>query len=212
MGRETLGALHPSRQHQRTSSEREESREQHSHPQPEQGVPVCSGEPDGGEPRRKNAFLGLAGGSEPMDNTKEPAGHLSAIIAIGLLLIGLIVFGVAQQKAWSHQAELTKRFEACMESAPFKQALKVPRPEAVLTDEQLQYHFDAFDQLLKETGLPPIWNGQTLVPWKDYHKNSIEFASQCHSQLGIDQPQQQLKGTYAKPVWDPHSSIWREAD
>ena len=147
-----------------------------------------------------------------MDNTREPAGHLSAIIGIGLLLIGLVVFGVVQQKAWSHQAELTKRFEACMESAPFKQALKVPRPEAVLTDEQLQAHFDAFDQLLKETGLPPIWNGKTLVPWKDYHKNSIEFASQCHGQLGIDQPQRQLKGTYAKPVWDPNSSIWLQAD
>ena len=87
-----------------------------------------------------------------MDNTREQAGHLSAIIAIGLLLVGLVVFGVVQQKAWSHQAELTKRFEACMESAPFKQALKVPRPEAVLTDEQLQSHFDAFDQMLKETG------------------------------------------------------------
>ena len=147
-----------------------------------------------------------------MDNTKEPAGHLSAIIAIGLLLIGLVVFGVVQQKAWSHQAELTQRFEACMESAPFKQALKVPRPEAVLTDEELQSHFDGFDQMLKETGLPPIWNGQTLVAWKEYHKNSIEFASQCHSQLGIDQPQQQLKGTYAKPVWDPNSPIWRQAD
>ena len=58
-----------------------------------------------------------------MDNTREPAGHLSAIIAIGLLLIGLVVFGVAQQKAWSHQAELTKNFEACMESAPFKLSL-----------------------------------------------------------------------------------------
>ena len=85
-----------------------------------------------------------------MDNTREPAGHLSAIIAIGLLLIALVVFGVAQQKAWSHQEELTKRFEACMESATFKQALKAPRPEAVLTDEQLQNHFDAFDQLLKD--------------------------------------------------------------
>ena len=99
-----------------------------------------------------------------------------------------------------------------MESAPFKQSLKVPRPEAVLTDEQLQNHFDAFDQMLKETGLPPIWNGKTLVPWKEFHKNSIEFASQCHGQLGIDQPQQQLKGTYAKPVWDPNSPIWRQAD
>ena len=87
----------------------------------------------------------------------------------------------------------------------FKQSLRVPRPEAVLTDEQLQNHFDAFDQLLKETGLPPIWNGKTLVAWKEYHKNSIEFASQCHGQLGVDQPQRQLKGTYAKPVWDPNS-------
>ena len=147
-----------------------------------------------------------------MDNTREPAGHLSAIIVIGLLLIGLVVFGVVQQKAWSHQAELTKSFEACMESAPFKQSLRVPRPEVVLKDEQLQNHFDAFDQMLKETGLPPVWNGKTLVPWKDYHKNSIEFARQCHGQLGIDQPQQQLKGTYAKPVWDPNSPIWRQVD
>ena len=135
-----------------------------------------------------------------MDNTRGPAGHLSTIIGIGLLLIGLFVFGVAQQKAWSNQAELTNNFEACMESAPFKQSLRVPRPEAVLTDEQMQNHFDAFDQLLKETGLPPIWNGKTLVAWKEFHEKSIEFASQCHGQLGIDQPQRQLKGTYAKPV------------
>ena len=112
-----------------------------------------------------------------MDNTREPVGHLSAIIAIGLLLVGLVVFGVVQQKAWSHQAELTQSFEACMESAPFKQCLRVPRPEAVLTYEQLQNHFDAFDQLLKETTLPPIWNSKTLVLWKKYHRNSIEFAS-----------------------------------
>ena len=55
-----------------------------------------------------------------MDKIKEPVGHLSAIIGIGLLLIGLVVFGIVQQKAWSHQAELTSSFEACMESAPFK--------------------------------------------------------------------------------------------
>ena len=85
-------------------------------------------------------------------------------------------------------------------------------PEAVLTDEQLQNHFDAFDQMLKETGLPPIWNGKTLVAWKEFHKNSIEFASKCHGQLGIDQPQRQLRGTYSKPVWDPNSPIWRQAD
>ena len=110
-----------------------------------------------------------------MDKTREPVGHLSAIIGIGLLLIGLVVFGVVQQKAWIHQAELTKRFEACMESAPFKQSLKVPRPEAVLTDEQLQAHFDAFDQLLKETGLPPIWNGKPWCPGRTTTKTRLNL-------------------------------------
>ena len=147
-----------------------------------------------------------------MDKSKGPSGHLSAIVGIGLLLIGLVAFGVVEQKAWSHQAELTQSFEACMESAPFKTSPKVRRPEAVLTEEQLQNHFDAFDQMLKETGLPPIWDGQALVPWTEYHKHSIEFASQCHGQLGIDQPQRQLKGTYSKPVWDPNSRIWQQTD
>ena len=147
-----------------------------------------------------------------MDNSNEPVGHLSVIIGIGLLLFGFVVFGVVQQKAWSHQAELTQKFEACMERAPFKKSLRAPRPEAVFTDEQLHNHFEAFDQMLKETGLPPIWNGKTLVAWKDYHKNSIEFARQCHSQLNIDQPQRQLKGTYSKPVWDPNSPIWQQAE
>ena len=147
-----------------------------------------------------------------MDRTKEPVDHLSSIFGIGLLLVGLVVFGVVEQKAWSHQAELTSSFETCMESAPFQKSLRMPRPEAVLTAEQLQNHFDDFDQMFEETGLPPIWNGKALVPWKDYHKNSIEFARQCHGQLGIDQPQKQLKGTYSKPVWDPNSPIWRHAD
>ena len=146
-----------------------------------------------------------------MGNIREPVGHLSAIVGIGLFLIGLVFFGVVQQKAWSNQAELTRSFEACMESAPFKKSLSVPRPEAVLTEEQLQNYFDAFDWMLKETGLPPIWDGKTMVSWKDYHKNSIKFARKCHSQLGIDQPQRQLKGTYSKAVWDPNSPIWQQA-
>ena len=91
-----------------------------------------------------------------MEKTGEPFGHLSSIVGIGLLLIGLVVFGVVEQKAWSHQAELTKNFEACMESAPFKKSLCVLRPDAVLTAKHLQNHFDAFDQIPKETGLPPI--------------------------------------------------------
>ena len=147
-----------------------------------------------------------------MDKTYGTAGHLNAIVGIALLLIGLVIFSFIEQRAWSHQTALTRSFEACMESAPFKKSLKVPRPETVLTAEQLQSHFDDFDQMLKETGLPPVWNGQALIPWKEYHKNSIEFARQCHGQLGIDQPQRQLKGTYAKAVWDPRSQIWQQVD
>ena len=80
-----------------------------------------------------------------MDKTSEPVSGLRSIIAIGLLLICLLVSGVVERKAWTHQAELTQSFEACMESAPFKKSLKVPRPETVLTAEQLQSHFDDFD-------------------------------------------------------------------
>ena len=55
-----------------------------------------------------------------MDKSKEPVGPLSSIIGIGLLLVGLVVFGVVEQKAWNHQTELTKNFETCIESAPLK--------------------------------------------------------------------------------------------
>ncbi len=51
-----------------------------------------------------------------------------------------------------------------MERAPFKKSLRVPRLEAVLTAEQSQNYFDAFDQMLKETGLLSIWSGKALVP------------------------------------------------
>ena len=68
--------------------------------------------------------------------------------------------------------------------------------------------FDEFDQIFNETGLPPVWNGKSLVPWKLYHKDSIEYARKCHIELGIDQPQKQLRGTYSKPVWDPQSNVW----
>jgi len=87
-------------------------------------------------------------------------------------------------------------------------SLEMPRPESVLSAKELQYHLNEFDQIVIRTGLPPIWNGKALVPWKDFHQDSIELARQCHAQLEIDHPQQQLKGTYAKPVWDPDSHIW----
>ena len=34
-------------------------------------------------------------------------------------------------------------------------------------------------------------------------------AQKCYEKLGIKLPQQELRGTYSKPVWDPKSTIWQ---
>ena len=96
-----------------------------------------------------------------------------------------------------------------MEAAPFKQALNTAKTEASVTPEELPKHFEKFDQIFRETGLPPIWNGETLMPWTICHKESILVAKQCHESLEIKQPQKELRGTYSKPVWDPNSEIWQ---
>ena len=146
-----------------------------------------------------------------MNQTRELYGHLFLIMGILLALTLLLFSAFIGQKAWTHQAELTRNFEACMERAPFKTVWDTPKPEKILSVEELQDHFDEFDRIYKETGLPPIWNGKTLVPWKDFHRASIKIAKQCHIELGITQPQKQLKGSYAKPVWDPNSKIWLDS-
>ena len=97
-----------------------------------------------------------------------------------------------------------------MEQAPFKQRFSQTRLEDVLSPDHLQEHFNEFDQIFHATGLPPIWNGEKLVPWKTYHRESIVIAKSYHTKLGIMQPQKQLSGTYGKPVWDPNSPIWLE--
>jgi len=63
-----------------------------------------------------------------MDQSTEPAGDLTSILAIALLMLGLIVAGVTGVKGWSQRAELTRSFEQCMESAPFKRSLDKPSP------------------------------------------------------------------------------------
>ena len=128
-----------------------------------------------------------------------------------VILLGLTLFlicAVLGQQVWSQQTVLTKSFESCMEQAPFRAIFETPRPEKILSVEDLENYFDEFDSMFKSTGLPPVWNGETLVPWTDFHKDSIKIAKQCHEELGIDNPQKQLKGTYSKPAWDPNSKIW----
>jgi len=127
-------------------------------------------------------------------------------VLLGLLI--LLICGFLGQQAWSQQAALTKSFETCMEQAPFRTIFETPRPEKVLSVEELENYFNEFDNIFNDTGLPPVWDGKMLVPWTDFHKDSIEIAKQCHEELGINNPQMQLKGTYAKPAWDPKSAIW----
>lgn len=144
-----------------------------------------------------------------MPPTARQQSHL--VIAAGLTLIVLLLTSAAGQQAWSRQTKLTARFEQCMEQAPFKQSLKSAQPENQLQPEDLQRHFDQFNRMFEATGLPPIWDGHQLVVWTTFHRDSIQVAKACHQSLNIERPQQQLRGTYAKPVWDPDSAIWREA-
>ena len=132
------------------------------------------------------------------------------MIIATVALAALLLAGVLGERWWSSQGQLTAQFEECMELAPFKQSFSQIRPEDVLSPDNLQAHFNEFDQIFQATGLPPIWNGEKLVPWKIYHRKSIIIAKSCHTKLGITQPQKQLCGTYGKPVWDPNSPIWLE--
>ena len=142
-------------------------------------------------------------------NIKIPAGRtflFMTIFFVLILTISMIIFG---QRIWNQQTSLTQAFEECMQDAPFKKSFKAINPEQTLNPDDLQKYFDEFNQIYDKTGLPPIWNGATLIPWRDYHKESIKFAQQCHAKLGITRPQKELRGTYAKPVWDPTSKIWQ---
>ena len=137
--------------------------------------------------------------------------HLILILSICFGLIILTAGALVGQTAWNQEIELTKKFESCMDQAPFRNVFDIPKPEKVLSVRQLESHFIEFDNIFQKTSLPPIWNGEKLVPWKEFHKESIKIAKQCHDELGIKRPQKQLHGTYSKAVWDPNSEIWNNS-
>ena len=101
------------------------------------------------------------------------------------------------------QERMYRRHKALQSDSEAKMA-------AAVTPESLPRHFEEFDQIFRDTGLPPIWDGSKLVPWRVFHQQSILVAKQCHEQLGIIRPQKELRGPYAKPVWDPSSEIWQK--
>ena len=142
-----------------------------------------------------------------MDQSKKNFGRIIISFSI-LLVISFAGMATLGQQHWMQQKQITTTFERCMEQAPFKSLTNKPDSANKLSPEELESHFADFDRIFKETGLPPIWNGKELIPWKVYHKESIIFASQCHKKLGITKPQKQLRGTYSKAIWDPKSDIW----
>ena len=126
-----------------------------------------------------------------MEKSKPPQNNLIMMIIATVALAALLLAGVLGERWWSSRGQLTAQFEECMEQAPFKQSFSQTRPEDVLSPNNLQVHFNEFDQIFQATGLPPIWNGEQLVPWKIYHRESIVIAKSCHTKLGITQPQKQ---------------------
>ena len=145
-----------------------------------------------------------------MDQSNPSKRHAPIVVLAALVLSAVLIGACFGQRVWSHQTTLTQRFEACMEAAPFKSSLNEASSEAVVSPEDLPRHFEEFDQIFRETGLPPVWDGKKLVPWTIFHQESILVAEQCHRKLDIQQPQKELRGTFAKPVWDPNSKIWQE--
>ena len=141
--------------------------------------------------------------------TKHHSARSTLILVIVLLIALSFLIVVSGQKAWEKQTVLTQSFERCMEKAPFKSRPEFYNSEKNLLPEDLQKYFDQFNQIFDATGLPPIWNGKRLLPWKEFHQKSIQIAKECHQELGITRPQQELRGSYSKPVWDPMSAIWQ---
>ena len=144
-----------------------------------------------------------------MDKLKRSFGKEIMIIFSLIVIISFAGVATLGQQIWIEQEKNTTEFEKCMEQAAFKGSNDKPDPIVELSPEDLERHFAIFDQIFKNTGLPPIWDGNQLVPWKIYHKQSIIVASQCHKKIGITKPQKQLRGTYSKAIWDPNSDIWQ---
>ena len=144
-----------------------------------------------------------------MDKLKRSFGKEIIIIFSLIIIISFAGVATLGQQIWIEQGKNTTEFEKCMEQAAFKGSNDKTDPIGKLSPQDLERHFAIFDQIFKDTGLPPIWDGNQLVPWKIYHKQSIIVASQCHKKIGITKPQKQLRGTYSKAIWDPNSDMWQ---
>ena len=74
-------------------------------------------------------------------------GRLTSIFVIVLVIALPSLMIISGQQAWSKQMLLTQRFERCMEKAPFKNPQKLEDSRPTLEPEDMQKHFDEFNQI-----------------------------------------------------------------
>ena len=70
------------------------------------------------------------------------------ILVVGLFVVAIVIFavGLLGQQSWAAQKRLTQQFELCIERAPFQKSAQRNQAEQLDPDE-LQKHFDEFDQI-----------------------------------------------------------------
>ena len=107
-----------------------------------------------------------------MEKSKLPRNNLIMIIIATVVLPALLLAGVLGERWWSSQGQLTSQFEECMEQAPFKQSFSQIRPEDVLSPDNLQEHFNEFDQIFLP-GYHPFGTVKNSCHGKNIIKNQL---------------------------------------
>ena len=95
------------------------------------------------------------------------------MIIATVALAALLLAGVLGERWWSSQGQLTAQFEECMEQAPFKQSFSQTRPEDVLSPNNLQVHFNEFDQIFQATGYHPFGTAKNSCHGKYITENQL---------------------------------------
>ena len=90
-----------------------------------------------------------------MEKSTPPQNNLIMMI-IGTVALAALLLGILAERWWRSQGQLTAQFEGCMEQATFKHSFRQVRPRDVLLPDNLQEHFNEFNQIFKTTGYHPF--------------------------------------------------------
>ena len=141
-----------------------------------------------------------------MEKSKPPQNNLIMMIIATVALAALLLAGVLGERWLSSQGQLTAQFEECMEQAPLKQRFSQTRPEDVLSPDNLQVHFNKFDQIFQTTGCHPFGTVKSSCHGQHITKNQLlsqkaviqnwelrnhknNYAERTEHQYGIQTPQ-----------------------